>query len=100
MKTFRLTLILTLLLTAPAAFAGVDVNGDNSVDVSDLNYVINTLMGQTTGYDCDVSGDGFVDVSGLFKLEIGMGVWVSLIGGIACVVLDFLRASRAKSESA
>lgn len=63
MKTFRLTLILTLLLTAPAAFAGVDVNGDNSVDVSDLNYVINSLMGQTTGYDCDVNGDGFVDVA-------------------------------------
>ena len=60
-----------------------------------LTVVSNQLASQLSDL-----GGGFVDVSGLFKLEIGMGVWVSLIGGIACVVLDFLRASRAKSESA
>ena len=41
-------------------------------------------------------GSGFIDTSGMVALEMGMGIWIPLIGGIACVVLDFMRASRTK----
>lgn len=43
-------------------------------------------------------GVGHVDTSSIFQLEIG--IWAPLIGGIVCIVLDFMRASRAKSEKA
>ena len=41
-----------------------DFNGDDNVDVSDLNIIINTLLGKTgLTAICDVNGDGIVDIS-------------------------------------
>lgn len=50
----------------PAGKKG-DVNGDGSVDVSDVNIVINIVLGNDDaanyGGRADVTGDGIVDVS-------------------------------------
>ena len=41
-----------------------DFNGDDHVDISDLNIIINTLLGKTgLTAICDVNGDGIVDIS-------------------------------------
>lgn len=44
------------------------------------------------------AGGGFIDVSNAFSLDMGLGIWVPLIGGITCIVLDFMRASRANQS--
>ncbi len=49
-------------LQANAAKRG-DVNGDNNVDVSDINIVINEILGKGGTYNADVNGDGTTDVS-------------------------------------
>lgn len=52
-----------------------DVTGDGTVDVSDINYVINAIIG--TGFDAnaDVNGDGTVDVSDInMIINIMLGV--------------------------
>ena len=44
-----------------------DLNGDGQVDVSDVNIVINAMLGKASAADCvgnpDLNGDGLVDVS-------------------------------------
>ena len=40
-----------------------DVNGDGNVDVSDINIVINEILGKGGTYNADVNGDGTTDVS-------------------------------------
>ena len=42
-----------------------DVNGDGQVDISDVNIVINLMLGKTTDedYEGDINGDGNVDIS-------------------------------------
>ena len=44
-----------------------DLNGDNSVDVSDVNIVINVMLGKSTAADCvntpDLNGDCRVDIT-------------------------------------
>lgn len=40
-----------------------DVNGDNTVDVSDINIVINEILGKGGIYSADVNQDGTIDVS-------------------------------------
>ncbi len=49
-------------LQATAAVRG-DVNGDNTVDVSDINIVINKVLGKGGPGNTDVNGDGTTDVS-------------------------------------
>ena len=49
-------------LQASAAVRG-DVNGDNTVDVSDINIVINKVLGKGDPGNTDVNGDGTTDVS-------------------------------------
>ena len=39
-----------------------DVTGDGKVDVSDVNEVINVVLGKSTA-SADVTGDGKVDIS-------------------------------------
>lgn len=51
-------------LQANAAKRG-DINGDNNVDVSDINIVINEILGIGGTYNADVNGDGTTDVSDL-----------------------------------
>ena len=48
-------------LSQPAANA--DLNGDNIVDISDINLVINIMLGKSTLGNGDVNGDGQVDIS-------------------------------------
>lgn len=40
-----------------------DLNGDNIVDISDINLVINIMLGKSTLGNGDVNGDGQVDIS-------------------------------------
>lgn len=40
-----------------------DVNGDGNVDVSDINVLINSILGKPAQGSFDVTGDGNVDVS-------------------------------------
>lgn len=40
-----------------------DVNGDQAVDVSDINEVINVMLGRTENVRADITGEGSVDVS-------------------------------------
>jgi len=51
-----------------------DINGDGSVDVSDLNILINVMLGIVDGedYDGDLNGDGQVDVSDINLLVNSM----------------------------
>ena len=40
-----------------------DVNGDNRVDVADVNAVINVILGKSVNPLADVTNDGQVDVT-------------------------------------
>lgn len=40
-----------------------DVNGDGSVDVSDINEIVNCITGESQSKGADVNGDGVVDIS-------------------------------------
>jgi len=40
-----------------------DANGDGTVDVSDINYVVNAIMGSGLQVNADVNGDGTIDVT-------------------------------------
>ena len=62
MKKLFLLLAMVCCLQANAAKRG-DVNGDNNVDVSDINIVINEILGKGGTYNADVNGDGTTDVS-------------------------------------
>lgn len=62
----------TLVVTKKGAFAKGDVNGDGKIDISDLNLLVNTLVGLDTlsKYDnrADINGDGKADVSDINAL--------------------------------
>ncbi|MCQ2289140.1 MAG: dockerin type I domain-containing protein, partial [Muribaculaceae bacterium] len=62
MKKLLLLIAMLCCLQANAAVRG-DVNGDNNVDVSDINIVINEILGKGGTYNADVNGDGTTDVS-------------------------------------
>ncbi len=48
----------------PAPSIPGDLNGDGNVDISDVNAVINMMLGKTTQTEAgDVTGDGNVDIS-------------------------------------
>jgi hypothetical protein len=40
-----------------------DVNGDGSVDISDVNIVINVMLGKESNASADVNADENVDIS-------------------------------------
>ena len=40
-----------------------DVNGDGLVDISDVNAVINAMLGKGAPDGCDLTGDGVVDIT-------------------------------------
>ena len=42
-----------------------DVDGNGTVDINDLNVVINAILGQDVGYQVDVDGNGVVDIEDL-----------------------------------
>ncbi len=50
-------------ITADYTAVSGDVNGDGTVDIADVNAVINVMLGKTTTNPCDVTGDGTIDIS-------------------------------------
>lgn len=58
------TVVITLAKPSPSLPG--DVNGDGTVDIDDLNIIINIVLGQASAahYDgrADVNGDGSVDI--------------------------------------
>ncbi|MBR5727652.1 MAG: hypothetical protein IKX39_03295, partial [Muribaculaceae bacterium] len=54
-----------------------DLNGDGSVDISDVNAVINMMLGKTPQTPAgDVTGDGNVDISdvnAVINIMLGKG---------------------------
>lgn len=44
-------------------FATNDVNGDGTVDIADVNEVINAMLGKSSNPNTDVNGDGTVDIA-------------------------------------
>ncbi len=63
-------------LQASAAMRG-DVNGDNAVDVSDLNLIINKILGMGNYGNTDLNGDNTTDVSDInivINIILGMDV--------------------------
>lgn len=63
-------------LQASAAMRG-DVNGDNAVDVSDLNLIINKILGMGNYSNTDLNGDNTTDVSDInivINIILGMDV--------------------------
>ena len=62
--------------TAPELLG--DVNGDGTVDISDVNIVINLMLGKDTSedFDGDINEDGNVDISDvnmMINLMLGKG---------------------------
>ena len=41
----------------------IDVNGDGSINTTDINCVINGILGKSSEYNCDVNGDGVVNIT-------------------------------------
>ena len=59
--------VVTLVIDLADSRHRCDVNSDGTVDVSDVNMVINAMLGRNLSQDvaamCDVTGDDMVDVS-------------------------------------
>lgn len=65
MKSFFLTLMATMALSAGAAVVldnPQDFNNDNAVDVGDINVVLGSILDSDNSYFLDTNGDGRVDV--------------------------------------
>lgn len=61
-------------------------------------FLIMTFVGCRSalmGMLAEVSSGSMAEISQAISMEMGLGIWAPLIGGIACVVLDFMRASKA-----
>jgi formylglycine-generating enzyme required for sulfatase activity len=63
LKTFALAACMLLGLSATAQVQG-DINGDNKVDIADVNAVINMMLGKSAQTAAgDINGDGSVDIA-------------------------------------
>ena len=63
LKTMALMACLLLGLSATAQVQG-DINGDNKVDIADVNAVINMMLGKAAQTAAgDINGDGSVDIA-------------------------------------
>ena len=67
MRNIFKQLFLALALTTLSANAAVtgDVNGDGSVNISDVNYIINLILEGEYGTQADLNHDGTVNISDL-----------------------------------
>ena len=45
-----------------------DVNGDGSIDISDVVALVNAILSSSSGGSYDVNGDGSVDISDVVAL--------------------------------
>ena len=74
MKRFLLLALMVTALGMTASAVTGDVNGDGSVNIADVNLVINTILTDGANMNADVNGDGTVNVSDVNKLiEIILG---------------------------
>ena len=73
MKKLLLLIAMLCCLQATAAKKG-DVNGDNTVNVSDVSVIINKILGVADASNTDVNGDGMTNVSDVsFIINIILG---------------------------
>ena len=63
MKKFYLLALLAILVAMPAGARTGDVNGDGEVNISDVNAVIDIILGGVSNPSGDVNGDGEVNIS-------------------------------------
>ena len=74
LKTMALVACLLLGLSATAQVQG-DINGDDKVDIADVNAVINMMLGKVSQTAAgDINGDGTVDiadVNGVINIMLG-----------------------------
>ena len=63
MKKFYLLALLAILVALPAGAKTGDVNGDNEVNISDVNAVIDIILGGVSNPSGDVNGDGEVNIT-------------------------------------
>ncbi len=61
----KILLLVILMATAMASQAKVsgDVDGNGSVDVADVNAVINAMLGKGSVTEADIDGNGMVDIT-------------------------------------
>ncbi|MBQ9217234.1 MAG: CotH kinase family protein [Muribaculaceae bacterium] len=61
----KILLLVILMATAMASQAKVsgDVDGNGSVDVADVNAVINAMLGKGSVIEADIDGNGVVDIT-------------------------------------
>jgi hypothetical protein len=75
-RLFMVGAILATMFATASALTG-DANDDNQVDISDVNAVINMMLGKTEMVaNCDVNGDGVIDISdvnAVINLMLGKG---------------------------
>ena len=74
LRTMTLVACLLLGLSATAQVQG-DINGDDKVDIADVNAVINMMLGKVSQTAAgDINGDGMVDiadVNGVINIMLG-----------------------------
>ena len=83
MKKSLILAFLTALFAFNQALAVTgDVNGDNEVNIADVNAIIDVILGGNTGASADVNGDGEVniaDVNAIIDIILGGGPVDTLI---------------------
>ena len=57
-----------LIYDYPQQSASGDVNGDGTIDIQDLNIIINVILGQEDNPKADVNGNGITDIQDLNTL--------------------------------
>ena len=62
-KTSRCRLRPLIFRDQPDPHVQGDVTGDGTVDVSDVNLIINVMLGKEINEHADVTGEGSVDVA-------------------------------------
>ena len=63
MKRFLLLTVIAAAIGVPASAMTGDVNGDGTVNITDVNLVINSILADSYSTEADVNHDGTVNVS-------------------------------------
>ena len=74
MKRFLLLTVIGAAISLSASAMTGDVNGDGTVNITDVNLVINSILADSYSAEADVNNDGVVNVSDVNKMiEIILG---------------------------
>jgi hypothetical protein len=63
MKRFLLLTVIAAAIGVPASAMTGDVNGDGTVNIADVNLIINSILADSYSTEADVNHDGTVNVS-------------------------------------